>query len=196
MAGGFTKNAYLPLSTIFRDYDEEYTANDTLEVWVNQRANDLIISNQDQLNFSQDVQARRNRVIIDFPKLYKDNDLSQNVILEDKDIIYVNDNKNIVYVYGQVNNEGYVPYKEGEDYMYYINKAGGFSLAAEEGNVRVIKFNSRGWYKPDDIEIQSGDFVYVPKVVKEEFKDVISVIAQVAGVVIGVITTFILISRD
>ena len=196
MAGGFTKNAYLPLSTIFRDYDEEYTANDTLEVWVNQRANDLIISDQDQLNFSQDVQSRRNRVIVDFPKLINQNDQSQNVVLEDKDIVYINDDKHVVYVYGQVNNEGYVPYKEGEDYMYYIEKAGGYSLAAEEGNTRIIKFNSRGWYKPDDIEVQSGDFVYVPKQVKEEFSNVISIIAQVAGVVIGVITTFILISRD
>lgn len=196
MAGGFTKNAYLPLSTIFRDYDEEYTANDTLEVWVNQRANDLIVSDQDQLNFSQDVQSRRHRIIVDFPKLINENDQSQNVILEDKDMIYINDDKKVVYVYGQVNNEGYVPYKEGEDYMYYIEKAGGYSLAAEEGNTRIIKFNSRGWYKPDDVEVQSGDFVYVPKEVKEEFSNVISIIAQVAGVVIGVITTFILISRD
>lgn len=196
MAGGFTKNAYLPLSIVFRDYDDEYTANDTMEVWVNQRANDLIVSEQDQLNFSQDVQTRRHRVIVDFPKLFNQGDQSQNVILEDRDIVYINDNKNIVYVYGQVNNEGYIPYEEGKDYMYYIEKAGGFSLAAEEGNVRVIKFNSRGWYKPDDVEVASGDYIYVPKEVKEEFRDVISVIAQVAGVVIGVITTFILISRD
>lgn len=196
MAGGLKPTAYLPLSTIFRNYDEEYTAKDTIEVWVNQRANDLIISDQDQLNFSQDVISRRNRVIVDFPKLINQNDQSQNVILEDKDIVYINDDKKVVYVYGQVNNEGYIPYKEGEDYMYYIEKAGGYSLAAEEGNTRIIKFNSRGWYKPDDVEVQSGDFVYVPKQVKEEFRDVISIIAQVAGVVIGVITTFILISRD
>lgn len=196
MAGGFTRDAYLPLSIVFRDYDREYTADDTLEIYVNQRANDLIVSEEDKINFWQDIQSRRHRVIVDFPALFKENDLSQNVILEDRDVIYINDNKNIVYVYGQVNNEGYVPYKEGESYEYYIERAGGFSLAAEEGNVRVIKFNSRGWYKPDDVEIQSGDYVYVPKVVKEEFSDVISVIAQVAGVVIGVITTFILISRD
>jgi polysaccharide export outer membrane protein len=196
MSGGFTKNAYLPLSVVFRDYDQEYTAKDTLEVWVNQRANDLIISEQDQLNFSQDVQSRRHRMIVDFPKLFKENDQSQNVVLEDNDIVYINDDKKVVYVYGQVNNEGYVPYKEGEDYMYYIEKAGGYSLAAEDGNTRIIKFNSRGWYKPDDVEVQSGDFVYVPKQVKEEFSNVISIIAQVAGVVIGVITTFILISRD
>ncbi len=196
MAGGFTRDAYLPLSIVFRDYDQEYKAKDTLEIYVNQRANDLIVSEEDKTNFWQDIQSRRNRVIVDFPALFKENDLSQNVILEDKDIVYINDNKNIVYVYGQVNNEGYVPYKEGENYEYYIEKAGGFSLSAEEGNVRVIKFNSRGWYKPDDVEIGSGDYIYVPKIVKEEFKDVISVIAQVAGVVIGVITTFILISRD
>jgi len=191
MAGGIKPNASLPLSILFRTWDAEYSAKDSTEIYINQRANDLLISPEDKKNFDVDMKSRRNRVVVDFEKLLN-GDESQNILLEDKDVIYINDNKNIVYVFGQVNNEGYVPYEEGKDYKYYVEKAGGFSLAADEGNARIIKFNSRGWYKPDDVKPQNGDFVYIPKKEKKEFKDIVSIVAQIAGVVIGVLTTYIL----
>ena len=160
------------------------------------RANDLIINEKDKLNFERDVRSRRNRVIVDFEKLYLNNDSTQNIILEDKDVVYINDNKNIVYVYGQVENEGFVPYKEGADYSYYIEKAGGYSLAADEGNTRVIKFNTRGWYKPDDVKVGSGDFVYVPKETPAEFKESLTIVATMIGVVASILTTYLLIVQQ
>lgn len=196
MAGGLKEKAYLPLSILFRTYDAEYAARDTTEVLINSRANDLLISPQDKVNFETDIKSKRNRVIVDFEKLLVKNDQSQNVILEGKDIIYINDNKNIVYVFGQVGQEGYVPFKKGESVDYYIKKAGGFGLAADENDTRIIKFNSRGWYEPDKTEIQSGDFVYVPKVVQETFGQTVAIIAQIAGVILGVLTTYILIKQN
>ncbi len=191
MAGGIKPNASLPLSILFRRWDAEYSEKDSTEIYINQRTNDLLISPEDKKNFDVDMKSRRNRVVVDFEKLLN-GDESQNILLEDKDVIYINDNKNIVYVFGQVNNEGYVPYEEGKDYKYYVEKAGGFSLAADEGNARIIKFNSRGWYKPDDVKPQNGDFVYIPKKEKKEFKDIVSLVAQTAGVILGVLTTYIL----
>lgn len=196
MAGGFKDKAYLPLSILFRDYDSEYTSKDSTELLINLRANDLIVSDRDRSNFSVDIKSKRNRVIVDFEKLFKKNDESQNILLEGKDVIYINDNKNIVYVFGQVGQEGYVPFKKGEDVDYYINRAGGFSLAADENDTRVIKFNSRGWYKPDETTVESGDFVYVPKEVNEPFSVTVGLIAQIAGVILGVLTTYILIEQN
>lgn len=196
MAGGFTDNAYLPLSLVFRNYDKEYAKNDTIDIIMNQRANDLIISEKDKDNFWNDVLSRRGRLVIDFEKLYKNNDQEQNFVLEDGDIIYINDDKKIVYVYGSVQNEGYVKYKEGADAEYYIDMAGGFAPGADEGNTRIIKFNSRGWYKPGDTQVQTGDFVYVPKKAKDEFKDTITLIAQISGVLLGIVTTYILINNN
>jgi len=195
MAGGFTSNAYLPLCIVFRKYDEEYLRRDTMEIFVNRRANDLIVTDKEKLNFEEDVLGRRNRVIVDFEKLFVNNDETQNIILQDKDIIYVNDDKKSIYVYGQVQSEGYVTFKEGENYEYYIEKAGGYSLAADEGNTRVIKFNTRGWYKPGDTEINSGDFVYVPKKMGKTFSETITIISQIASVILGVLTTYILIKN-
>lgn len=196
MAGGLRDKAYLPLSILFRTYDAEYAAKDSSEILINSRASDLLISDADRSNFATDIKGKRNRVIVDFEKLLNKNDESQNVLLEGKDIIYINDNKNIVYVYGQVGQEGYVPYKKGEDVDYYIEKAGGYSLAADEGDTRIIKFNSRGWYLPEDTEILSGDFVYVPKEVQETFAQTVSIVAQIAAVILGVLTTYILLKQN
>lgn len=195
MAGGFTSNAYLPLCIVFRSFDEEYMKRDTMEIFINRRANDLIVSEKDKLNFEEDILGKRNRVVVDFEKLFVENDETQNIVLQDKDVIYINDDKKAVYVYGQVQNEGYITYKKGEDIDYYIEKAGGYTLAAEEGNVRVIKFNSRGWYKPKDIEINSGDFIYVPKVSRKSFSEMVTIVSQIAGVILGILTTYILIKN-
>ena len=178
---------------LFRTYDAEYAAKDTSEILINMRANDLLISSVDQTNFYTDIKSKRNRVIVDFEKLFNKNDESQNVLLEDKDVIYINDNKNIVYVFGQVNQEGYVPFKKGMDIEYYIKKAGGLRLAAEEADKRIIKFNSRGWYDPDETKIETGDFVYVPKETTRPFEVNVALISQIAGVLLGVLTTYILI---
>jgi len=193
MAGGVTENAYLPLCIIFRKYDKEYSANDSTEIFLNQRANDLIVTERDYYNFGMDIKGRRGRVIVDFEKLLKHNDMSQNIVLENDDIVYINDDKKIVYVYGAVNNEGYVKYVPGKDYEYYIDQAGGYGLAADESNSRVIKFNSRGWYKPDDTVVESGDFVYVPKQQQKTFTEYATLIGIIVGAVGTVITSYILI---
>jgi protein involved in polysaccharide export with SLBB domain len=195
MAGGLRENAYLPLCILFRKYDEEYTKRDSIEIMINMRANDVLITPAEKRNFETDIKSRRNRVVVDFEKLIINNDQSQNALLEDKDIIYINDDKKIVYVYGQVNNEGYVPFVAGKDYEYYVEKAGGYSLSADDGNTRIIKFNSRGWYKPDDTKINSGDYIYVPKYEKKTFTEKISLIAQIAGVILGVLTTYLLFKK-
>jgi protein involved in polysaccharide export with SLBB domain len=193
MAGGFTVNAYLPLCIIFRSFDQEYKKKDTLEIFINRRANDLIVTEKDKLNFEEDIIGRRNRVVVDFEKLFLQNDESQNIILQDKDVIYINDDKKAVYVYGQVQNEGYVPFVEDKKVDYYIERAGGFTLAAEKSDTRIIKFNSRGWYKPESIAIRSGDFVYVPKISQKTFAETFNLVAQISSVLLGIISTYLLI---
>ncbi len=193
LAGGMNNTAYLPLCIVFRSYDKEYTARDSVEIIVNMRGNDILTNEKEIGNFKRDIISRRNRVVVDFEKLYKENDESQNIILEDKDIIYINDNKNVVYVYGSVGNEGYVPYKEGAGCDYYIEKAGGYGLGADDENTRVIKFNSRGWYKPEETKVLSGDFVYVPKKIKSSFTETLAVAGTIAGILLGIISTYLLI---
>jgi len=196
MAGGLKSTSYLPLSILFRNWDAEYVAKDTLDIYLNERANDVIISENDRRNYQIDFKSRRNRVKVDFEKLLVENDERENIILEDKDIIYINDNKNIVYIYGQVNHEGYVPFKQGEDIYYYIEKAGGYTLAADEGTTRIIKFRDRSYHKPGEIEIESGDFIYVAKKSPKTFGEIVTLVAQISGIILGVLTTYLLIKNS
>jgi protein involved in polysaccharide export with SLBB domain len=130
---------------------------------------------------------------VDFEKLFLRDDKIQDVILRPGDVIYISDNKKQVYVYGQVNKPGFVPLKEGADYTYYIEKAGGLGDRSNDSEIRVIKFRTREWLEPDEARIESGDYVYVPKLIKRDFAYDIDLVAKVASVVVSVITLALLI---
>jgi len=193
-AGGLTQSSYLPTSELYRKIDTMYIQGkrDSLEDINTQRLNDVLSNKDERESFYQDVKYKIGKVNIDFDKLAK-GDKSQDVTLESGDFIYISDNKKQVYVYGQVNKQGFVPYKEGADYKYYIDAAGGYGDRADESEVRVIKFKSRQWLDPDKAEIQSSDFIYVPKIIKRDFAYDIDLIAKVASVIVSVVTLTLLV---
>jgi len=194
--GGFTSEAYLPTSELYRKIDTlflESKHRDTIENLYTQRLNDVIANKDEKEYFDLETKARIGRVNVDFNKLFKGGDKSQDVILRNGDIIYIADNKKQVYVYGQVNKPGFVPLKEGADFSYYIERAGGYGDRADESEVRVIKFKTREWLDPDDAKVESNDFIFVPKVLKRDFAYDIDLIAKVSSVIVSVITLALLI---
>jgi protein involved in polysaccharide export with SLBB domain len=194
--GGFTPNAYLPTSELYRRVDTLFlqTKNrDTTENLFTQRLNDVISNKDEKEYFDNELKSRIGRVNVDFENLFIKGNMNQDVTLKNGDIIFISDNKKQVFVYGQVNNPGYVPYKEGADFEYYIEKAGGYGERADEGDVRVIKFKTREWLDPDDARIESSDFIYVPKIIKRDFAYDIDLIAKVASVIVSVITLALLV---
>lgn len=197
-SGGLSPNAYLPTSEVYRRLDTFFiqTKNrDTLENVYTRRLNDIVSNKEEKESFDQDLLYKIGRVNIDFEKLYN-GDESQDITLKQGDIIYISDDKKAIYVYGQVNRPGFVPYKEGADYMYYINAAGGYGERADEEAVRVIKFKTREWLEPDDAKIQSSDFVYVPRIIKRDFAYDIDLISKVAGVIVSVVTLTLLVIQS
>jgi len=197
-AGGLTPYAYLPNSEVYRRIDTFFVNNknkDSLEMAFTFRLNDIVRNNDEKQTFEQDLKYRVGRVNVDFEKLYA-GDKSQNISLLDGDVIYVSNDKKQVYVYGQVNNPGFVPFKEGADFMYYINSAGGYADRAEEDEVRVVKFKTREWLDPDNTKIQSSDYIYVPKKLKRDFAYDIDLISKVASVIVSVITLTLLVIQS
>ncbi|MEO8512887.1 MAG: SLBB domain-containing protein [Ignavibacteria bacterium] len=189
-AGGTLPNSYLPNSEVYRKLDTFFiqTKNrDTLENVYTRRLNDIVSNKEERESFDNDLLYKIGRVNVDFEKL-SEGDKSQDITLKDGDIIYIADNKKEVYVYGQVNRPGFVPYKEGADADYYVNAAGGYGERADEDEVRVIKFKTREWLEKDEAKIQSSDFVYVPRVIKRDFAYDIDLISKVAGVIVSVLT--------
>lgn len=194
-AGGFQPNAYLPNSEVYRKIDTFFilTKNrDSIENVFTRRLNDIVSNKEERESFDQDLLYKIGRVNVDFEKLAK-GDQSQDIILKNGDIIYIPDNSREIYVYGQVNRPGFVPYKEGAGAEYYIDAAGGYGERADEDEVRVIKFKTREWLEPDEATIQSSDFVYVPRIIKRDFAYDIDLISKVASVVVSVITLTLLV---
>lgn len=194
-AGGLQPNAYLSTSEVYRKLDTFFITSknrDSIESMYTMRLNDVISNKEEREVFDLDLRYRIGRVNVDFDKLL-DGDESQDIILKDGDIVYIADDKQQVYVYGQVNKPGFVPFKKGADYQYYIDEAGGYGERADDGEVRVIKFKTREWLEPDEAVVQSNDFIYVPKVIKRDFAYDIDLIAKVASVIVSVITLTLLV---
>lgn len=195
-AGGFTPDANLATSEIYRKIDTfniSVKNRDTVENLYTQRLNDIITNKDEKEYYDNEYRSRIGRVNIDFEKVFKTGDESQDVTLLDKDLIIIGDNKKEVYVYGQVNKPGFVPFEKGADVSYYIDLAGGYGDRADESEVRVIKFKTREWIDPEDAKIESQDFIYVPKIIKHDFAYDIDLIAKVSSVLVSLITLTLLV---
>jgi polysaccharide biosynthesis/export protein len=197
-AGGILPNAYLNNSDVYRRLDTFFvnTRNrDSMETMYTLRLNDIVSNKDEKEMFESDLRFRVGRINVDFEKLFN-GDQTQNIYLRDGDVVHIGDNKKQVYVYGQVNEPGYVPYKEGADYQYYINASGGYGERADKNEIRVIKFKTREWLDPEEAKIQSGDYVYVPKEIKRDFAYDIDLISKVASVIVSVITLTLLVIQS
>jgi protein involved in polysaccharide export with SLBB domain len=158
----------------------------------------FVFPSSDSLYFSYEVDLLKSLKFnsIDVEKVISG---AEDYELQDGDLIYVPPKNNFVYVFGQVNTPGFVSYEKGKDYRYYISKAGGFTRFARKGDVKVIKRKTFTWNDADDVEIEPGDYIFVPKkIVREPIyywnlaKDIILTVGAVASTV----ATIILISNQ
>ncbi len=163
MAGGFKAEAYLPMSYILRKVDRNLeTFNPNGEFFDYFQRSDL--SMQDTTRFLWDVFYRKPYVSCDFEALFNNNSEQQNVTLQNGDMIVIPPNPKSVYVYGQVNNPGYVPFEPGKPAEWYIEKAGGFATGAEKERVRIIRAKNKVWFEVNEkSRVYAGDEIYVPK---------------------------------
>lgn len=185
MAGGFTEFASLSISKVFRrSITEREIVSERLE---SARGG---VTPEDSAYFYLETNVRLNRelVVVDFVSLFSRNDNSKDVYVIDGDDIVIGSQKKTIYVFGQVVNPGHVLYVAGQKYDFYVNQAGGFTAYAREGDVRVIKANTKQWLKPSETSIEEGDYVWVPKEPYRPFGYYIQVYSQVFGI-LGTIAT-------
>ena len=115
--------------------------------------------------------------VLDFYKIEKDGDISQNIILKDGDTIVVPQQYNQVYVLGYVIRPGPVRYIEGAKVADYIGSAGGFTRFAATDNIGIIRGDPANpvvlkvkvnkylaWEREsDNPKILPGDVIYIPQ---------------------------------
>jgi len=131
----------------------------------------------------------KGRITVDFKKLFTQNDDSQNIILEEGDIITIPLFRNYVNVIGRVARPGNIYYEKGEGVKYYIQKAGGFTERAKKSDIKILKPNSGDLLDVDDVdEIEPSDVILVQEKPKSQFwtrsweifRDSIGIIGSVA----------------
>ena len=137
----------------------------------------------------------RGNGVINFNNVFDTTSLASKFIVRDYDYIYVPERLNLVYVFGQVYNPGYVEYKENEQIDYYLSKAGGRGQNAKE-ETYLIKGKTRSWTKAEEevkLNIEPGDYIWVPKEPKRTFSYYLDRTVAISSVVSAVATILLLI---
>lgn len=103
------------------------------------------------------------------------------------DVIVVATNPERVFVYGQVNRPGYVPFVANRSIEWYIARAGGYATGAEKERARIIRGRSRVWVQDDDgVVVEPGDEVYVPRPPDVPIGTEIQTLSVIASIVASV----------
>ena len=136
---------------------------------------------QEGADLSQAYVARgTERVPVDFVKLLRNGDLSQNIALNPDDTVVVPDNpQNVIYIMGEVKLPGMLPFMKERDWtaLKAIAYAGGFTQFASRGKSYLIREGGRGkitipidfndlMRNPEtgkDIPLTPGDILVVPQ---------------------------------
>jgi polysaccharide biosynthesis/export protein len=158
-----------------------------------------VISWEDTLSFSIDNALRLSRGSgqIDFTKVMNDSSQEGKFLVRDMDHVFIPQKVTLVYVYGQVNNPGYIPYREGEQVAYYLEKAGGVAESAK-GTIYLIKGKSRSWVEVENVhhaDVEAGDFLWVPKRLPRDFDYYLLRIGSIASIIAAFATVIAVIQR-
>lgn len=130
-------------------------------------------------DLSRSIMFRRQDVVpVNFQKLFKGGDISQNIQVQKNDTIFIASSRdNKVYVLGEVANAGSYFSEGGLTLLEAIPLAGGYKRDAETGEVIVIKGGlaeptltlvdaesvfTEGKFQ-NNVPLESGDIVFVPK---------------------------------
>lgn len=182
--GGFTEDAFPQEAYVFRPstrikFDKEF-----------ERLKEMRREEMSDLEYQYFVMKQNsidlNRIVVDFKKLIYEHDRTQDIVLEDGDIIVVPKAPKVVSVTGSVAKPGGVTYVQGADLRYYLAKAGGASWDAKLSKTKVIKVTGEVLDDEDVKSFQPGDIIWVPRKSDKKFWPVflqtITVAAQLASI--------------
>ena len=192
--GGFREKASLKDAYVLRTHSEEKPDLEFLRLKNLQRA-DMSDVEYDYLKAM--TRHEKGKMVVDFEKLFLLGDQKENIILKEGDEIYVPEAVNYVTVVGQAVKPGNIIFDPKLTVDDYIRLSGGFAWRAIEGEVRVIKANTKEWIDADEVgELQPGDIIWIPEDPPppkfwDVFKDTMLIVGQVAALITAVVAVII-----
>lgn len=133
------------------------------------------------------------RVSAEFNLEKLQNDPSLDILLQEGDKVIIPEFLDHIYVFGEINTEGTIRYKQGADIKYYIDKKGGYSPYANKRNVYVLHPNgetslvsdSRNIFmnqRTKDLTLYPGSVIFIPR---KAARVPVSVAAQAYASILG-----------
>jgi protein involved in polysaccharide export with SLBB domain len=97
------------------------------------------------------------RLPVDFERLFQQGDLSQNIAIEPNDyVFFASSSANEIYILGEVNTPGLMPYMPNASVLTAITARGGFTLRAFKGRVLIVRGSLK---KPETFVVNTGDIL-------------------------------------
>jgi protein involved in polysaccharide export with SLBB domain len=144
---------------------------------------------------------RLGRIGIDLPRVLRDPNFRDNLILQDGDSIYLPQFSAVIDVRGAVSSPVAVAYVPGKDIEYYIGAAGGLNRKAEGGRAYVVQPNgkvesiSRRLFLPDGRpKPRPGSVVIVPEkeaIEKHDYAALAGAAVQIAASLVAIVALII-----
>jgi polysaccharide biosynthesis/export protein len=189
-AGGLTGEAYAGGIQFYRSYQQGFQPSDNQPPRLDQPPEP-----------SRDTLPRgyNERVGIDLPKVLKEADARDNVILAGGDSIHIPEYNPIIMVQGAVNSPGAVPYTPGRSLDWYVDAAGGYTQLSDSKHSYVTQANgkrqgvNRRAILPDKVpHPEPGSVVFVPaKRVQDQPSNTVGVIATIAQLMAALVTVVV-----
>ncbi len=159
-ARGFTLSASLKTSRLYRrTVNEKDIQDERLE-----SARGGYTPDDSSYYFLEtNIRINREQVPVDFEALFAKNNSAQDVYLKNGDNVSIGSRVKTIYIFGQVVKPGHYGFISDKNVTTYIAEAGGYTSEAREGDLRIIKANTRQWLKPSETSVEEGDYIWVPK---------------------------------
>lgn len=135
-------------------------------------------ANKNNVLLIRDDKGESKLISVDIQKALENGDVSQNLLLQKGDVLYVPRESRRIILLGEVTSPGYFTYDTPLTIIDAISRAGGFTANANEKKVALIRkgpnksenvkfIDLKKVFKEGDVEngsliLQNGDIVYVP----------------------------------
>ena len=204
IAGGYTDTAY-PFGGVLENKQtkkiNEKAGERLYESFIDELSNisSSVVPQQGEMGFLAEIITEikntkpSGRVSAEFNLEKLKNDPSLDILLQDGDKVTIPEFLDHIYIFGEINTEGTIRYKEGADFNYYIDKKGGYSPYANKKNVYVLHPNGETTLVSDNKNIfmrqrkenmvlYPGSVIFIPR---ETAKIPFSVAAQAYASILG-----------
>jgi protein involved in polysaccharide export with SLBB domain len=158
--GGFKESADIERTRLFRKALEDVVDPEMERL---SRIPPSEMSKNEYRYYLSRVNERKGLMSIDFRNVLLNPESDDNIVLQDKDSIFVPKMNEFINVQGRVNNPGLVSFKPTYNYLDYIELAGGYGFRADEEATLLVKSKGEQFLAKDlNYKIEPGDNILVP----------------------------------